>query len=324
MSLLRFVERMIFISMIVSVSGAAYAQNYPSKPVRLVAAGVGGGSDFAARLIAQGLAAPLGQQVIVDNRPGAGGLIAGEIVAKAPPDGYTLLLHGSAIWLAPFLRDHVAYDPVRDFAPVTLAVSSTNVIVVHPSVPVRSVQQLIALAKAKPGELNYGSGSVGSGAHLAAELFKSMAGVDIVRIPYKGGGLAVNALIGGQLHLMFPVVGSVLPHIKSGKLRALAATSAQPSALLPDLPTVASAGLPGYESVSIFGILAPSKTSKAIVNRLSQEIARVLNRADVREKFLNVGTEAVGSSPAQFEAAIKSEMTRLGKLIKEVGIRAAN
>lgn len=324
MARLRLLACMILMGLAISPAGSAYAQNYPAKPVRLVAAGVGGGSDFAARLIGLGLAASIGQPVIVDNRPGAGGLIAGDIVAKAQPDGYTLLLHGSAIWLAPFVQEKVPYDPIRDFAPVTLAVSNANVIVVHPSVLARSVKELITLAKARPGQLNYGSGSIGSGAHLAAELFKSMAAVDIVRIPYKGAGLAVNALLGGQLQVMFPVLGSVLTHIKSGKLVALATTSAKPSALFPDLPTVGSAGLPGYESVSIFGILAPSETPDFIVSRLNREIIRVLKRPDVIEKFLNIGTEVVGSSPAQFSAVISSEMKRLGKLIKEAGIRGAN
>jgi len=303
---------------------AILAQTYPNKPLRLVAAGAGGGSDFAARLIGQGLSASIGQPVIVDNRPGAGGLIAGEIVARALPDGHTLLLHGSAIWLAPFVQEKVPYEPIRDFAPVTLAVSNANVIVVHPSVSARSVKELITLAKARPGQLNYGSGSIGSGAHLAAELFNSMAGVDIARIPFKGAGQAVTALLGGELQVMFPVLGSVLPHIKSRKLVALAATSAKPSALFPDLPTVAASGLQGYESGSLFGILLPGKTPKPIISRLNREIIRVLENPDVKAKFLSVGAEVVGSSPDHFGATISSEMMHLGKLIKQAGIRGRN
>lgn len=307
-----------------AVQGQSPAQpsgQYPARTVRIVAAEPAGASDFTARLIAQGLAGPLGQQVIVENRGGAGGLIAGDTVAKAPADGYTLLLHGSAIWLAPFLRDTTPYDPVRDFVPITLAVSATNVVAIHPSLPVKSVKELIALARAKPGELNYGSGSVGSGAHLSAELFNAMANVRIVRIPYKGTGQAINALIGGQLQVMYSVAGSVMAHVKSGRLRAIAVTSAQPSALVPGLPTVAASGLPGYESASIYGVLAPAKTPDVVTTRLSQEIVRVINRADIKEKFLSVGTETVGSTSEQFAFAIKSEMTRLGKLIKDVGIR---
>lgn len=302
-------------------SPAQPSGSYPTRTVRIVAAEPAGASDFTARLIAQGLAGPLGQQVIVENRGGAGGLIAGDAVAKAPADGYTLLLHGSAIWLAPFLRDTTPYDPVRDFVPITLAVTATNVVAIHPSLPVKSVKELIALAKAKPGELNYGSGSVGSGAHLSAELFNAMANVRIVRIPYKGTGQAINALIGGQLQVMYSVAGSVMAHVKSGRLRAIAVTSAQPSALVPGLPTVAASGLPGYESASIYGVLAPAKTPDAVTARLNQEIVRVINRADIKEKFLSVGTETVGSTSEQFALAIKSEMTRLGKLIKDVGIR---
>ena len=314
----RIVVCMFLGGMMVLGAGGVSGQDYPSKPIRILTSGAGGASDILARLIAQGISAPLGQPVIVDNRVA---IIAIETVAKAPPDGYSLLFYGTLIWLAPFLRDNVPWDPVRDFSPITLVTSEPNVLVAHPSLPVRSVKELIALAKARPGALNYGSSGSGSSGHLAGELFKSMAGVDIVRIPFKSIVLGLPDLMSGQLQLMFPPVGPVDAHIKSGRLRALAVTSAQPSALVPGLPTLAASGLPGYEVVALNGIFAPGKTPAAIVNRLNQEMVRVLTRADVKEKFLSTGQEIVGSSPEEFAAAIKSDMARMGKVIRDAGIR---
>jgi tripartite-type tricarboxylate transporter receptor subunit TctC len=302
-----------------AVSVLGYGQNYPTKPVRLVVSGVAGSSNITARLIAPSLSDALGQQVVVDGRDG--GVIVNDLVAKAQPDGYTLILNGSALWLLPYMRSNVPYDPVRDFAPVTLAVSSPNILVVHPTVPAKTTKDLIALAKAKPGELNCATGNAGTSNHLAAELFKSMAAVNIVRVPYKGGGPAITDLLGGQVQLMFASASSVTQHVKSGKLRALGVSSLKPSALAPGLPTIAATGLPGYESVAIFGILAPARTPTAIVRKLSEETVRVLNRADVKEKFFAAGSETVGSTPEQFATAIKSEMSRIGKVIKDAGIR---
>ena len=303
-------------------AGLVSGQDYPSKPIRIVTAEPGGSSDFAARVIAQGLSRNFGHKVVVENRGGGSGIIAAQTVAKAPPDGYTLLYYGPAIWLLPFLQDNVPYDPVRDFSPITLPVRSPNILVVHPSLPVRSVKELIALAKARPGELNYGSASRGSASHLAPELFKVMAGVHIVQVSYKGGGPALIDLIAGQVQLMFGSATSVAPHLRSGRLRALAITSAQPSALLPDLPTIAASGLPGYEAVSIYGMFAPANTSATIINQLNQEIVRVLNTPNAKEKFFSVGVETVGSSPEQLAAAIKTDMARMGKVIKDASIRA--
>jgi tripartite-type tricarboxylate transporter receptor subunit TctC len=300
-------------------AGVVSAQGYPDKPVRMVTAEVGGTADLVARIIAQGLTERLGQQVIVDNR--GGGVIPGGIVARAQPDGYTLLYYGSTIWLAPLLQDKIPYDPVRDFAPISITTVAPNVVVVHPSVPVKSISELLALAKAQPGKLNYASGSSGAASHLAAEVFRSMAGVNIVRVPYRGNGPALNAMLAGEVQLMFATVGSVVPHIKSGRLRALAVTSAQPFALLPGMPTVAASGLPGYESGSTSGLFAPAGTPSGIVNRLHQETVRVLARPDIRERLANAGLEAIGSSPQQFAAAVKSEMTSIGKVIKAAGIR---
>ena len=313
----RFVAWMFSIGMMVLGAGMVFGQNYPNKPIRIVASAAGGSGDFAARLIAQGLSGVLSQQVVVDNR---GGVIPGEIVSKAPPDGYTLLIDAASFWIGPLLQE-TPYDPVKDFAPVTLTDSAPNVLVVNPSLPVKSVKELIALAKARPGELNYGSSSTGSTPHLAAELFNMMAGVKIVRVPFKGSGPAVISLLGGQVQLMFATAGSVAPHVKSGRLRALAVASLQPSALAPGLPTIAASGVPGYEAVAFEGMFAPAKTPVAIIDRLNQEIVRVLNRAEVKERFFNAGVETVGSTPEEFAAAIKSNVAKWGKLIKDAGIR---
>jgi tripartite-type tricarboxylate transporter receptor subunit TctC len=302
-------------------AGAAFGQNYPVKPIRIVTAEPGGGNDFAARVLAQGLTRSLGQPVIVENRGGAGGAIAAETAEKAPPDGYTLLLYAGNIWTIPLLRSNVQYDAIRDFSPITWVARSPNTVVVHPSLPVRSVKELIALAKARPGQLNYASGGSGSATHLSVELFKAMAGVNIVRVPYKGNAPALNDLIAGQVQLMFVTAATGAPHFASGRLRALAVTSAEPSILAPGLPTVASSGLPGYESISIYGFFAPSKTPASIIRLLNQESAQYLKTADVRERFFKVGVETVGSTPEEFAAAIKSDMAKMAKVIKDAGIR---
>jgi tripartite-type tricarboxylate transporter receptor subunit TctC len=259
----------------------------------------------------------LGQPVIVDNR---NAVISAETAAKAAPDGYTLLISGGSLWLLPFLRDNVSWDPIKDFSPVSLLATSPNMIVVHPSVAAKSVSELIILAKARSGELNYGA-SVGGSTHLAAELFKAMAGVNLVRVPFKGNGPALNALITGEVQVMFATVTAALPHVKSGRLRALASTSAQPSALLPDLPT-AAATLPGYASATLIGIFAPPKTPMAIVNRLNQEIVAAFAAPDLKKRFFDAGVETVANSPAEFAATIKSDMSRMGKVIRDAGIKA--
>jgi len=297
----------------------AYSQAFPSKAVRIVTSQPGGGTDFAARIIAQGLLEPLGQ-TIVENRPN--GTITIETVTKAAPDGHTLLLLGSSVWLLQFMQERVSWDPVRDLIPITMAMRAPNVLVVHPSLPVKTVQELVALAKKRPGALNYGTAGAAASNLLAAELFKSMAGVNLVRIPYKGTGPALNDLLGGQTQVMFPTPSSVMSHIKVGRLRALASTTAEPSALLPGLPTVAQSGLPGYEFVTPFGVFAPAKTPAAVITRLNQEIVRVLHQPQVKEKFFVVGVEVVGSTPEHMASAIKSEMARMGKVIREAGIRS--
>ncbi len=294
---------------------------YPNKPIRIVAGEPGGSGDLVARLLAPGMSINLGQQVVIDNRGGAGGIIAAQTLLKAPSDGYTMLVYGNGIWLLPFMRDNVPYDPIRDFSPVTLAASMPNILVVHPSLPVRSVKDLIALAKNRPGELNYGSGSTGAAPHLGAELFKSMAGVNIMLVNYKGTGATLTGLIAGQVQLMLPPANSAAPHIRSSRLRALAVTTSQPSALAPDLQTIASSGLPGYECVTVLGVFTATRTPSAIVSRLNQDIVRTLNNSDVKEKLTRVGAEAIGSSPPDSAVAMKADMNLWGKVIKDAGIR---
>jgi tripartite-type tricarboxylate transporter receptor subunit TctC len=300
----------------VGVAGVAGAQDYPAKPIRIVTSAAGGGSDFTARQIAQGISGSLAQPVVVDNR--AGGIIAAEVVAKSPPDGYTLTVQG-ALWIVPLLAK-APYE-VGDFAPVIQTERIVNIVAVHPSVPAKSVRELVLLAKARPGELNYASVSIGGSTHLAVELFKSMADANIVHVPYKGAATAVPALISGEVQLMIFDAGVLAPHVKSGKLRALAVTSAQPSALFPELPTVASSGLPGYESGAMAGLFAPVKTPRAIIDRLNQEIVRALSRPDVKERFQGQGLEVVAGTPDEFAAAIRADTARLSKVIKEAGIK---
>ena len=294
---------------------AAQAQNYPTKPVRIVTVAPGSANDLVARLIAQELKTPLAQPVIVDNR----GTIAAEIVAKAPPDGYTLLLYGSAVWISPFIYKNETSNPLKELMPITLVASSPNVVVVHPSLPVKTPRELIALARKRPGELHYAAGSLGAAPHLAAELFKALGRVDIVRVPYKGTGGSLIGLLSGEVEMMFPTAGSVTPHIKAGRLRALAVTSLKPTALAPGLPTL-NETLPGYESVSLNGMFAPVRTPAAIVSLVNQEVGRVLTRVDVKDKLVNAGMDAVTTSPEEFSAVIKSEMAKWGQVIREARI----
>lgn len=295
------------------------AQEYPSKTVRIVASEAGGSGDFVARLMAQGLTSSFGQQVVVDNR--GGGVIAGDVVAKSPPDGHTLLLYGNTLWLLPLMRKQMPYDPYRDFVPVTLAARAVNVLVVHPSLPVKSVKDLIALARARPGELNFSSAAPGTMNHLAAELFKSMTQTNIVRVSYRGSASALTAVMSGEVQLMFGAAAPVRPHIQAGRVKALAVSTATRSPSYPDLPTVAEAGVPGFEAVSAHGVFVPAKTPDSIGARLHQEIVRVLQRPESRERLAGIGAEPVGSTPAQFAAAIKDEVARMGKAIRDAGIQ---
>jgi tripartite-type tricarboxylate transporter receptor subunit TctC len=317
MRLPRLIVSILSLGLLVLGAGVVSAQDYPTKTIRLVTSPPGGGGDFLSRIVAQGISGPLGQPVIVDNRQVN---LIGEIVAKAPPDGYTMLLLSAILWFTPLLQK-TAYDPVKDLSPITLLVRQPNILVVHPSLPVKSVQELIDLAKAKPGVLNYGTSGIGAEPYLAAELFKSRTGIDIVGVTYKAAGPAVTALLGGEVQMGFLSSASGAPHIKAGALRALAVTSAQPSFLFPGLPTLAASGLPGYEMDNMNGMFVPAKTPAAIIKRLNEEIVRAINRPEIKEKLLNAGLEIVGSSPEQFAAKMKSDMTAVGKLIKDAGIR---
>lgn len=308
------------LSAVASNATPVNAQAFPNKPIRIVTGGAGGGNDVLARLIGQGLTASWGQQVVVDNRPS--GVIPGEITAKAAPDGYTLVLSGASFWVSPLFLDKPPYDPVRDFTPVMMPVTTPNILVISQALPVKSVRELIALAKARPGELNYGTPGSGSSPHLGAELFKAMAGVNIVRITYKSAGASIGEVIAGQIQMTFGNAASVSQHAKSGRLRALAVTSAEPSRLFPDLPTVAATGLPGYEMVSYFGIFGPPKLPAEIVGKLNAEIVRVISRAEVRDLLANAGIEVVGSTPAQLDAVVRSEVAKWGRLIRDAGLRS--
>jgi tripartite-type tricarboxylate transporter receptor subunit TctC len=298
------------------LAAPALSQDYPAKPVRLITSPAGGGNDFVARLIARALTGSLGQQVIVDNRPT---VLLADITAKAPPDGYTLLVTGSAHWIGP-LVDKMAYDPIGDFAPITLVDRAPSVLVVHPSLPVKSVRTFIALAKSRPGDLNFAVGGPGSSNFIGAILFTHMAGVNIVRIPYKGTGPAMTSVMSGETQAMMGSAGGVAPHVKSGRLRALAVGSAKPSVLAPGLPTVAASGLPGYESETLHALLAPARTPPAIVSRLNREVGRYLQSGEAREILLKAGVDPAPGSPDALTSIMKAEIARVGKVLKAAGI----
>jgi len=297
-------------------AGPGVAQDYPARPVRIVTSPAGGGNDLPSRLVARGISGPLGQQVIVDNRPA---ILAPEIVAKAAPDGYTVLVAGSTHWIGP-LVEKVSYDPLKDFVPVALIARAPVLLVVHPSMPVSSVRQLVALAKSRPGVLNSSVGAPGSSNYLGAVLFDYLAGVKIARIPYKGAAPAMTALMSGEVQVMFPSAGAATPHVQSGRLRALAVGSAQPSALAPGLPTIAASGVPGYDSDSLSAVFAPAGTAPAIVARLNQEIVRYVQSAEGKSLFLKGGIEVAWSTPEELLAMIKSEMATYGKVLKAAGV----
>jgi len=302
----------------------AQSESYPSRPIRFIAANApGGGLDITARAISPKLSAALGQQVIVDNRAGAAGSVAAEIVAKSAPDGYTIMV-GSLGGLAvnPHLYKGLGYHPLRDHAAITWAASGSNVLVVHPSVPAKSVQELIALAKAQPGKLSYGSSGAGNAGHLAGELFNGMAGVKMVHIPYKGGAPAMIDLLAGQIHLIFSSAPTAVPQVKNGKIRGLAVTTAKRSVVLPDLPTIAEAGLPGFEADNWYGVVTTMKTPRPIIDRLNAEIVRALHAPDVKQLLLTQGLEVRTSTPQEFGAYIKSEFEKWGQVIRTAGIVA--
>ena len=307
-----------------SGAGSALAQNYPTRVVRVVVPQAPGAqSELFARMLGQKLGESLGQSVINDPRPGAGGAIGAEVAARAAPDGYTLLFgtnstHGSN----PALYAKLPYDAVRDFAPIALTVGMPYVLSVHPSLPVTSLKQLIAFAKSKPGQLYYASAGNGSTHHLSGELFKSMARINIVHVPYKGGPPATAATVGGEVSMLFNTVGSVQPSVKSGRLRALAVTTTSRSGALPDVPTMAEAGLPGFEMQSWFGLLAPAGTPRPIISRLNAETNKALNTPEMKSAIATMGANVMSGSPEQFADHIKSEIGRIGEIVKAAGIKA--
>jgi len=320
MRLLRIVSTVILSALAVS----AVADDYPNKAIRLIMPyPIGGSIDIAGRMVAQRLADNLGQAVVVDNRTGAGGIVGTETGARAAPDGYTVLMGGTGtLALSPSLQKNLPYDPNKDFTPVTLLVTIPYVVVVQPSFKAANIKELIALAKAKPHEINYGSGGSGSAPHLAAELFKTMADVRITHVPYKGSTPAITDTMSGQVQLTFTGIPSVMTQMKAGRLRPIGVTSLKRTAALPEVPTIAESGVPGYEVNPWFGVLLPARTPQPLVSRLNAEILKVLQLPATRERFAAEGFEAAGNTPAQFAAYIKAEQIKWGKVIKDAGIKA--
>ena len=302
----------------------AQAQGYPEKPIRLVMPfPPGGASEGVARPITQKAGVALGQNIVLDARPGASGVIAAELVMKAPADGYTLLLATSALFsILPGLNTNLPFDPVKSYAPITRFVLLNNVLIVHPSLPVRNVKELVALAKRRPGQLNYASAGNGTTFHLAGEMFKAMAGINMVHVPYKGGAPAQIDLIAGQVQVLFDSLSTALTHIRSGRVKVLAVTTQKRSPVLPEVPTVAESGLPAFEVAGWFGVVAPAGTPRDIVTRLNAEFVRALGAGDVRERLLGLGHDVAGNSPGEFAAFIGSELAKYSKVIRDNNIRA--
>jgi tripartite-type tricarboxylate transporter receptor subunit TctC len=302
---------------------AASAQQYPTRAIRMVIGfPPGGGTDIVGRIVAQKLSESLGQQVLPDNRGGASGQIGTEIVAKAAPDGYTLLMaHIAALSILPSLVPKLPYDPAKDFAPISLAAIAPNLLVVHPSLPVRNVKELVALARARPGELQFSSVGSGSIQHIAGEMFKLQANVSMLHVPYKGSGQSIIDLVSGQIHMDFGAIPPVLSHVKSGRLRAIAVTSEKRFSLLPEIPTISEGGVPGFDMSTWWGLVAPAGVAKEVVARLHTETARILRQPDVREKLANVGADPGGNSPEEFAGFIRAERTKYARVVKDAQIK---
>jgi tripartite-type tricarboxylate transporter receptor subunit TctC len=314
--------RILLAALALVACGGAAAQAYPAKSVRIVVAFTpGGGNDVISRLVANKLTAAYNRQFVVENRPGAGGMIGAEIVAKSPPDGYTLFLAGVATHAVnPNLRKNVPYDAVKDFDPISLMGSAPSLLAVHPSMPAHSVKQFIALARARPDDINYASSGLGSSAQLATELFKSMTKTKLRHIPYKGIGAAMNDLLSGQVQVMFNAAAALLPHTRSGRLRPLGVGSTQRITAIADVPTIAEAGVPGYQAGSWYGFVAPAGTPRAIINSLSRETAAAIKSQDISSKLSSDAVLPIGSTPEEFAAHIKDELARIGKVIREAKI----
>jgi tripartite-type tricarboxylate transporter receptor subunit TctC len=318
------VATLLMVLTTVVMPAVAYAQAWPGKPIRFISPfAPGGGADITSRIIAQKLGPALNQQVLVDNRGGAGGNIGVDLAAKSPPDGYTLVLGTiGPIAINVSLYRKLPFDPVKDLLPVTQVANALNVLVVHPSLPAKTVKEVIAIAKARPGELSFGSSGPGATDHLAGELFKSLTGVNMVHVPYKGGAPAMLDLMAGQVQTVFSTVSTAIGAIKGGKVRAIAMTGEKRFELMPELPTIAEAGVPGFEMRNWYGVFVPAGTPREIVARLNAELAKVLQMADVKSKLLESGIEALYSTPEQFAAYIQSETQRWAKVVKASGARA--
>jgi tripartite-type tricarboxylate transporter receptor subunit TctC len=316
---------------VLALAGAAFgtltlpasAQSYPSKPIWLIVPfAAGGGSDIVARTVAQKLGEALGQPVLVDNKPGAGGNIGTDVAARANPDGYTIVMGVfGPIAVNPSLFGNLPYDPLRDFAPITQAVTVTNMLAVHPSLPVTTVKELIEYGRQNPGKLASATGGVGTAGHMASELFKSMTQLDMAVVPYKGAAPAVNDVLNGQVPITFEALLSTLPYVKTGKLKAIAVTTSTRSSLLPDIPTIAEAGLPGYDANNWYGFLAPARTPEPVIATLHREITKVLGMPDVKEKLASVGAEPVGNTPEAFSAVIRTDVAKWKRIVQETGAK---
>src|SRR5687768_13334012 len=315
--------RLAAAALLFCAAGLAGAQTYPQRAIHIIVPfPPGGGNDTVARAIAQEASPGLGQSLVVDNRPGAGGIIGADAAARSAPDGYTLFLGGVASHAVnPHLHPKLSYDPIKDFAPITLVASAPSVLVVHPSVPARTIKEFADYARANPTKLNYASNGNGSSSHMAAVLYETNAGVKMTHVPYKGVGPALTDLMSGRIELMFNSIVAILPHIQSGKLRALAVTSKNRSSLLPEVPTIAESGWPAYEAGSWYGILAPAGTPPAIIDRLHKEIVKSLRDPEVQKRLSSEGADVIGSTPQEFAAHIKAELARMGQAIKAAGIK---
>ena len=309
----------LWTSAVMALASAAGAQDFPAKPIRFI---VGPGPDVLARIVGQKLTDAWGQQILVDQRPGAGGIIAAETVAKSPADGYTMLLSTGTYTTIPSLYKKVPYDFVRDLQPVTLLATLPFLLVAHPSVPANNVQQLIQLARARPGQLNYASSGNGTTAHLAGEMLKSMAKINIVHVPYKGTVPGVTDLVAGQVHIMFAIIQSSLPYVQAGRLKALAVSSGKRSVSAPKVPTIAESGLAGYEFISWNGVHVPSATPRPVAGKLNTELLRIIALPDVKDKMLGLGMDIAGGTPEEFGALVKSDIAKWAKVIREAGIQA--
>ena len=307
---------------LLGVAAPAFAQTYPVKPIRVIVAyPPGGPNDTSARLVGQGVSELLGQPVLVENRPGAAGNIGSQFVASSAPDGYTLLNGASALTIAPALSKNLGYDVAKDLAPISLTAVSSFVLAVHPSVPVNSVKEFIALAKARPNQLSYASSGVGAPPHLAGELLKNMAKIEILHVPYKGVGQSISDLVAGHIEMMFTSPTNAVPHVKARRLKALAVSTAARSPLLPQVPTISEAGLKGFEIGTWFGLLAPAGTPVEIVNRLNAATRKVVDAPEFRERIASQGLDARSSTPAEFAAHIKSELSKFSRIVREAGIK---